>query len=383
MKSKIEKLFIPIQVIILYFFNFLFSINSKIQYSFVIGVDEIANCIYFLKKSFQDESISVNLKDHKFYRSNKYDYSINIKNKYLEFFTRILYGPYLLAKLSNQADVFIYFWYTGFCVDREIDYKFLKYKKKKVVCIFVGDDIRSRKLLKERLIKEDIDSYVFYDNYDVTKNEIRVKKVAFLSDTYANLAFSVKKSQASYLEHYINKFMYMIDDKLLENCKFDLNNKRIKIVHAPSNPILKGTPLVKAAIKKLELEGYEFEYIELINKTNMEVLSLLSDSHIVLNQFYADMPGIFGIEAMAKKNAVLMSADYENLPTKGETPWLRTKYWEVYDNLKYLLDNPLEIEKYANDGYHFIKNNYTEEKVREFYINTFYDHKIIDDKRIF
>jgi len=384
LKKIVDRFFMPIQYVILYSFNFIFSFKYKPSYSFVIGVEEIANCTYYLNRAFKNKSVSVNFTTNKFYKSNKYDYSISIENRYLAYFARMFYGPYLLAKLSNQADVFIYFWWTGFCNDREIEYKFLKYKKKKIVCIFVGDDIRSRKLLKERLVKENLDSYVYYDNYDVDKNEMRVKKVAFLSDTYADLAFSVKKSQVSYLEHYVNTFMYMIDDNLLDNCKFVVNdNKRIKIVHAPSNPILKGTPLVKAAIKKLELEGYNFEYIELINKSNAEVLSILNDSNIVLNQFYADMPGVFGIEAMAKKNAVLMSADYDNLPTNGQKPWIRTQYWEVYDNLKYLLDNPEIIREYADAGYEFVKHNYAEDKVREFYIDTFYEHKIIDDKSIF
>lgn len=205
-----------------------------------------------------------------------------------------------------------------------------------------------------------------------------------MADRYADLVFSLKKGQVSYLKKSVDKFMYMIDDDILNASQFELNKKtKIKIVHAPSNPVLKGTPLVKAAIKKLKVEGYTFEYIELQNYSNEEVLSILNESHIVLNQFYADMPGVFGIEAMAKKNAVLMSADYENIPVNGKEPWMRTKYWEVYDNLKYLLDNPKKIEVYAQEGYEFIENNYTEEKVREFYINTFYKYKIIDDKSIF
>ncbi len=175
----------------------------------------------------------------------------------------------------------------------------------------------------------------------------------------------------------------MIDNRILNNrSEFNPINK-IKILHAPSNPLIKGTPLVRAAIKKLETEGYDFEYIELMNKPNKEVLLMLEKSDIVLNQFYATMPGVFGIEAMAKYNAVLMSVDYENLPHGSEGAWMRTKYWELYDNLKYLLDNTSKIKEYADAGYEFVKNNYTEEKVREFYINTFYEHNIIDDKSIF
>lgn len=385
LKAILEKFFIPIQLIILYFFDFIFQYTTKKKNIFVVGVDEIANCTLFFSKAFENESVSVNFRQNRFYKHNQYDYSVNIKNKYLFFIVRILYGPYLLAKLANESRVFVYFWWTGFCIDREIDYRFLKYKNKKIVCIFVGDDIRSRKLLKEKCLIEKIDSYVFYDNYDIEGNENRVKRVASLADIYADLVFSpTRKAQVSYLKKSINLFMYMINDNILNNSQFELNkNSKIKVVHAPSSPVLKGTPLVKAAIKKLETEGYDFEYIELQNISNKKVLEILNKSHIVLNQFYADMPGVFGIEAMAKKNAVLMSAEYKNLSENAKNCWVYTRYWEVYDNLKYLLDNPEKIEKYAQSGYDFVKQNYTEEKVRNFYIDIFYKHKIIDDSIIF
>lgn len=373
-----------LQWLILYFFDFIFGHTKKSQYAFVVGVTEIANCTLFFKKAFKKEAVSINFGENKFYQNNQYDYELNVKNIYLSYLIKIFYGPYLLAKLANEAEVFVYFWWTGFCTDRELDYKFLKKKNKKIVCIFVGSDIRSRELLKEKCIINKNDSYVFYDGYDTEANEIRVKRVANLADVYSDLTFNPKEDQISYLENYIDTFMYMIDDNILNSSPFELSEKtKIKIVHAPSNPLVKGTPLVKAAIKRLELEGYNFEYIELQNYSNKEVLKILNESHIVLNQFYTYLPGVFGVEAMAKRNAVLMSADYENLPQEAKTAWMRTKYWELYDNLKYLLDNPSKIKEYADTGYEFVKNNYTEEKVREFYLNTFYEHNIIDDKNIF
>jgi hypothetical protein len=378
--KKIIKL--SIQLTILHFFNLIFSINPRIKYSFVIGVDEIANCINYLKKAFKKESVSVSLTTNQFYKDNKYDYSIPVKNQYLQSKIRLFYGPYLLAKLSNQSDVFIYFWSTGFCFDREVDYKFLKRKNKKIVCIFVGSDIRSPKMTEDAFNKKNEDHFIKYINITDNNIENRVKSVARKAEKYADMIISPRKTHLSYLANSVDNFMYMIDDKILNPSSLIIKND-IKIVHAPSNPIIKGTPLVRAAIKKLQLEGYVFEYIELQIKQNSEVLEHLTNSHIVLNQFYAPMPGLFGIEAMSKRNAVLMSGDYENLPTNDKKPWMKTKYWEVYDNLKYLLDNPEKIEEYANSGYEFVKNNYTEEKVRSFYIDAFYEHKIIDDKVIF
>ena len=83
---------------------------------------------------------------------------------------------------------------------------------------------------------------------------------------------------------------------------------------------------------------------------NQVVLEHLKSAHIVLNQFYAFTPGLFGIESMANHCAVLMSADPNietGLPQDSKDAWMITKYWEVYDNLKYLLDNPEKIKYYA------------------------------------
>ena len=46
-----------------------------------------------------------------------------------------------------------------------------------------------------------------------------------------------------------------------------------------------------------------------------------------------------------------------------------TKYWEVYENLKYLLDNPHKIKYYVDNGYDFAYKHYTYEAAGA-YINS-------------
>ena len=386
MKQLIIKLLKLFQLMLLYFFNIVFKINPKNKYTFIIGVDEIANITHDLKEVFKEESISVNFAMNKFYKDNKYDYSLSISNKYLSLILRIFYGPYLLAKLSNQSKIFIYLWHTGFCLDREIDYRFLKNKNKKIVCIFLGSDIRSHTLTIDFHNKDMLDSGSNYgiNNKRNLLNEQRVLKVARDADKYADLIFNHPKDQMSYLksEQLLMPYMYELNKMSYKETKFT-NLDIIKIVHAPSNPIMKGTPLVRAAIKKLTLEGYKLEYIELTNMPNKKVLEILQDAHILINEFYAFIPGVLAIEGMGNLCATITSAEYDGYPEGAEDAWFQTKYWEIYDNLKYLLDNPNKIKQYAQNGYHFVKNNFTEDKVRDFYINTFYEHKIIDDKNIF
>lgn len=382
-KKKIKKSLLVLQRILLWLFGLIpYQSKQNSEKTFVIGVTEISNSIFYLKKVFSKNTISVCFGKNHFY-DNKYDYHLDIKNRQLSFIANFFYGPYLLNKISNQADTFIYFWSTGFCLDRQLDYQFLKKKNKKIVCIFCGDDIRSRILALAYFSEHELDSYVEYDNpklhldpmYDAEK-----KRIAILADQFADMIFSHPIDQLSYLKSEQYTLGSMIKNELLQKEINKFSKGVIKIVHAPSNPVAKGTPLVRAAIKKLQIEGYQFEYVECIDLKNEVVLRELSSAHIVLNQFYAFIPGVFGVEAMASCNAVLMSADYDFSPKGAEKAWLRTRYWEIYDNLKYLLDHPEKIKEYALAGYDFVYQNYREEAVRKRLLNLFVEKNIISSE---
>jgi spore maturation protein CgeB len=74
-----------------------------------------------------------------------------------------------------------------------------------------------------------------------------------------------------------------------------------------------------------------------------------------------------------------MSADPDietGLPQDAKGAWMITKFWQVYDNLKFLLDNPEEIKKYADSGYDFALNHYTYEKTSEYLHQVFKENGI-------
>ncbi len=369
-KTPISFFQIPLLYISYYFFKILKI--KKIKNCWVIGVDEICGIIYSLKNILKP-SINVCFSKHAFY-NHQYNYSININNLYFRYFLRLIYSPLLLGYLANKSNHFWYIWNSGFLMDRNYEFKFLKTKKIKIVTMFCGDDIRSVKLTNNHSKKNKLDMHTYYNplenkymktiSYDEDK-----KKLAKSADKYADIVFNYKMCQISYLQRDQYPWPY-----LLEKVKFNKNDNKyyklntIKILHAPSSPLFKGTSLVRAAIKKLEIEKYKIEYIELQNKSNNLVLEHLKSSHIVLNQFYALTPGYFGVEAMANHCAVLMSADPSietGLPQESDDAWMITKYWEVYSNLKHLLDNPNKIKYYADNGYNFAYKHYTYEAAGE------------------
>jgi len=382
MKKIVENSMLLLQVPLLYFsYYFFFLFKAFIpKVKFVIGTEEIATKNINDIGKVLDNSITVCLRKHKLY-DLEYNHSISINNKFLRFFFLIFYGPILFGYLINKADIFFYVWSKGFLCNRNFDFKFLKSKNKKIICYFCGNDIRSLKLKIAYMKNKNLDTgecyYIkaFDDKYDEEKKEI-----ALSADTYADLIFSFPKDNMSYLESKQYPWRLPFDKEFFNRNHKKFPISKVKILHAPTNMMFKGTPLVRAAIKKLQIEGYVFDYVELQNEKNQIVLEHLKSSHIVLNQFYSLHPGLFGIEAMATNCAVLMSADpsIDTDITKGaENAWFITKYWEVYDNLKYLLDNPEKIKFYADNGYDYAYKYRTIEALGEYLNNILKENSII------
>ncbi|WP_024357440.1 glycosyltransferase [Leucobacter chironomi] len=83
-----------------------------------------------------------------------------------------------------------------------------------------------------------------------------------------------------------------------------LERERIKVVHAPTNPIPKGTPYVAPVAQKLHDEGL-IEYVELRGIPNHEMPAVFADADVVLDQFRSGDYGVAACEVMASGRIVL------------------------------------------------------------------------------
>lgn len=382
----IIKLLVNFQLLIVYvvyiFTKLFIKSNSAL---WVIGTSETAQNIYRLGKVI-NPSLTVALSRKQNFYDYDYDYKLGfISNNYIRLIVRFFYGPILLAFLSNKASNFFYISGVGFLVGIEQEYKFLKSKNKKIACMFVGSDIRSPKLVRKYLLEKKIDGFIDYQFSQtpellIDKFENKRIELSRIVDKYADIIFNFKYDQLSYIKSntYPWPYLYDVNHFFYDEKKFE-NISKIKVLHAPSSPFIKGTPLVRAAIKKLSLEGYIFDYVELQGASNKKVLNELRSTHIVLNQFYGyDISlGLFAIESMANHTATLISYepslinDYDIELDGFEDCCFNTKYWQIYDNLKFLLDNPEKIKFYADNGFKFCKKYYTYEAASEYYSSIF------------
>ena len=331
--------------------------QSKDTISWVVGPREVASMNLFLAKAIP-RSYSVSLTSNTYYFEH-YDYGFDRVSKLR--ILRWLTLPVLVGSLMNRARGFIYL-ASGYLLDadyREFEFRFLKKHGLAVVCYFTGSDYRSTALMRAKEQETGLPNVATYITIPrpylgTAAHERDVRTLAQVADRHADAIFAFPNGNLNYLTRHVHRFLYLYpDERFIEPADKFADLSRPVIVHAPSSPIIKGTPLVRAAIAKLREEGYDFEYVELTGMSNSTVLSEMARAHIVMGHFYSSSPGVMGLEAMASACALVISADEHielMLPEGSNDAWLMTKHWQVYDNLKLLLDEPQRIEPFARTG---------------------------------
>lgn len=83
-----------------------------------------------------------------------------------------------------------------------------------------------------------------------------------------------------------------------------LQHERIKVVHAPTNPNLKGTPDIAPIARRLAAEGL-IDYEEISGVPNDQMPSVFVDADVVLDQFRTGDYGVGACETMASGRIVL------------------------------------------------------------------------------
>lgn len=329
-----------------------------------VGLDEVAANVHNISMAL-GETVSVSMSRHPFY-AYRYDNVLpaRISWRYLRYLVRIVYSPILLGYLCHRVKGFFYVAGSAYLLaefdGRSREFRFLKSRGLKVACFFCGSEIRSLRLMNQlsrELGRDMISTYqtIAVPGFDADHLESFRMKLAASADAYADHIFNAPVDQISYLRRVVHPFMYFYPDSgFRRNDGKFAELRRVKVVHGPSSPLIKGTPLVRAAVKKLQLEGYDFEYRELIGVSNQAMLEALAEAHVVLNEFYALVPGQFGVEAMASHCALITSADERietTLPAGANSAWMVTEYWNIYDNLKRMLDDHALIKRYADAGF--------------------------------
>ena len=103
---------------------------------------------------------------------------------------------------------------------------------------------------------------------------------------------------------YAHLLPVVIDPELWKSSNPVLTRKRLKVVHIPSNPLVKGTAEIADALNRLHDEEV-IEYVQVSGVTHEEMPLIFGDCDVVLDQFRLGDYGVGACEAMAAGRLVV------------------------------------------------------------------------------
>jgi glycosyltransferase involved in cell wall biosynthesis len=337
--------------------------NSR---DWVVGVEEIASMVRQLADVLP-RSTTVVFGDHPFYDFH-YDHApVAHPGRLGRAWDIVVRRPLLFARLASEARGFVYVGARGFLASaggtRAPEFRFLRRRGVRICCYFTGSDIRSLVRL-EALERETgvpnlssrfrlVNPETFLPVYDEQR-----RRTAADADAFADVVYSASVDQLSYLARPTEPFLYLLPEHAFAEPSPPPRSERLVVLHAPSSPIVKGTEFVRDAVRRLRDEGHDFDYVELSKVPHTEVTAALRRADIVLNQFFAYMPGVFGVEALAAGCAVMMSADGRvepDLAPGANEAWLVTRHDEIVENLRSLLTDRDRIDELAERGWRWAR----------------------------
>jgi len=231
----------------------------------------------------------------------------------------------IFSDIFDKFDIF-HFHFGESLIYSNFDLPALKFMGKRIVMNFWGSDVRLGEIAKKR-------NPFYSDEIHIGDDTAKVERMKILS-RYVDAVLVSDYELYEYVEPYFNNIIVVpqaVDTKKLLPKYPSLENKRPKIVHAPSRTNVKGTSYIETAIAKLS-QKYKFEYIRLTGVNHDKVMEALTEADIVIDQILLGTHGILSIEAMALGKPVICYIR-EDLLSRYPT------------DLPLVNANPLNIEK--------------------------------------
>lgn len=162
-----------------------------------------------------------------------------------------------------------------------------------------------------------------------------------------------------------------VNEQYLRDNKSPSEDMLPVVIHMPTNPKLKGTDLIVAAIKELEKE-LDFRFILIMGKPHEEAMRELSKAWILIDQVVdydkSGLPGLFGmvsLEAMSMGKAVISHVDSEMMSYYPGCPIVNTKVdkEDLKEKIRYLITNPEEVKRLGELGIRYVRENHDPIKI--------------------
>lgn len=153
---------------------------------------------------------------------------------------------------------------------------------------------------------------------------------------------------------------------------------KLKVVHIPSNPLVKGTAEINGALLSLVEDGL-IDYVQISGVSHDEMPAIYSECDVVLDQFRLGDYGVAACEAMAAGRLVIshvsdQARDAVAHATGLELPILEANIENIGKVLRDVSSNPQKYEALASRGPNFVNKvhdgSYSREVLEDFFLFT-------------
>ena len=353
-----------------------------------IGPNEIAGIGRGLLRGFEELGIDVKLilaYKHPFrYGQNKGSFFINFWqilggmrakcNNFLLLKVAVvllhrMLGFCFLAWALFRFDVFIFLYGCTF-TDTEIELKLLRAFKKKIIFINCGADIRPPYMDGVHFSHGDINEFAQV----IRKLTKRSKCRAMRNQKYSDYIVAQPSNAHFYEDKIINYFSIGVPMPTVKSGCVENKSTKIRIVHSPSNPMVKGSEIIEGVLQEFIDKGVSIEYIRLQGVRNEEVLKVLENCDFIVDQLYSDIPlAIFGAEAACFGKPCIISGylagEVNNYISQNDLP---PSLYVRPEQLRESIEKLVEDKAHRNDlglrAQEFVSQRWTSKAVAERYL---------------
>jgi glycosyltransferase involved in cell wall biosynthesis len=279
-------------------------------------------------------------------------------------------------KCLSECDVFIFLWST-FYYDYS-DLAILKQRKKKIVFVFAGDDVRWRPAASQEYKSFDLEEIPredenLYSQKHLIKNLTRIR----YAEKYADIIFSRLDQGQLQLRPYYRWNM------MAEPHQYEYKPEQRKtnpiILHAPTSKAIKGTAYILEAFEQLKKEGIEFTPVLVEKTAHEEALKVYANADIIIDQLILPGTGKLASEALSMGKVVVARMGYKTYPQKTpkDCPIVDADIHSIYNILRDLINDWEKRQGLAKRG-----RAYVEQYLRPKYFCETVENLIEDKKKV-
>lgn len=271
----------------------------------------------------------------------------------------------LASKIIAEVEVFHFHFGTSLVLDGS-DLPVLKELNKKVVMQHWGSDVR----MYTSAIK--LNPFVIVKNSNEDAIKVCLERLAKHIDTCVVSDYELYE----YVKDYYSNLVIIpqvIDLSELNEMEEIHKNRRLKIVHAPTSPEVKGTYHILKAIELLQ-SAYDFDFKLIQGMPHEEAKKAYAHADIIIDQILVGSYGLCAIENMAlAKPVICYITEFMKEKYPKELPLISANPTNIKETLEFLLNNRDSLDEIGNQSREYAKKYHDINKLSQKFIDLYHE----------